>query len=164
MGDRGDDPGIERTGSESPGGRAPRGWLESVIANCRPQPAIPALLVLLLTTLVPVTSQSPPGAPPADASPALMLLVPVGILASCGLAIAAGFCSLFPTAAWIALAFWVLRFTQPGGPLPAYNAYVIGAGVLAATAMFVIQLWRIRTRRFVPTIRDERGPYDDAAG
>jgi len=28
----------------------------------------------------------------------------------------------------------------------------------------VIQLWRIRTRRFVPTIRDEREVHEDAAG
>lgn len=165
MANGGEDPATGRAGSESPGGRAPKGWLETAIANCRPQPAIPALLVLLLSVLLPLTSQTPADAPSADTASPLLLLVPVGILVSCGLAIAAGFCSLFPTAAWIGLGFWVLRFAQPDGPLPAYNVYVIGAGMLAAATMFLGQLWRIRTHRFVPTIRDDReAGEDDATG
>lgn len=140
--------------SPEPAGRPPRGLLETVTANCRPQPAIPAVLVLLLSVIIPVLGQGP-GAPPAGADGSLlMLLVPVGLLASCGLAIAAGFCSLFPQAVWILIAGWALKFTVPGGPLPGYNAWVLRAGMAAAGVMLLVQLWRIATGRFVPTIQD----------
>jgi hypothetical protein len=133
--------------------RPPRGLGETLAANFRPQPAIPALFVLLLTIFVPVLSHQPGAA--AGAGWALTVLVPLGILASCGLAIAAGFCSLFPQLAWIAVALWALQFTD-GGPLPSYNRYVLIVGMVAAAAMIVLQVWRVRTGKFVPTIRVER--------
>ncbi len=130
-----------------PAVRAPEGMVETLIANFRPQPAIPAVFVLFLTVLIAVFTFDP------DAERGiLILLAPVGILASCGLAIAAGFCSLFPHAIWILIAAWALKFTNTG-PLPPYNRYVLFAGMFACAVMFVAQIWRVRTGRFVPTIR-----------
>lgn len=132
--------------------RAPATFGEMLTANLRPQPAIPAMVVLLVTIMVPVLSQQP-GAPPGPDS-MLEWLIPVGVIVSCGLAIAAGFCSLFPQLAWILVASWAIKFTA-GGPLPAYNRYVLIAGIAAAAVMIVVQVWRVRTGRFVPTIRVE---------
>ncbi|NND37156.1 MAG: hypothetical protein HKN81_08470 [Gammaproteobacteria bacterium] len=130
-----------------PAVRAPEGIVETLIVNFRPQPAIPAVFVLFLTVLVAVFTFDP------DAERGiLILLAPVGILASCGLAIAAGFCSLFPQAIWILIAAWALKFTNTG-PLPPYNRYVLFAGMFACAVMFVAQIWRVRIGRFVPTIR-----------
>ena len=129
--------------------RAPQGLVETALANCRPQPAIPAVLVLLLTGMFALL---------AGGSGLVSLLVPLGIVASCGLAIAAGFCSLFPQLAWIALAFWVMGSIERAG-LPVFNRYLLLAGMLAAAVMLGVQAWRIATRRFVPTIPggDDRG-------
>lgn len=140
------------------GGRPPEGLVETVTANCRPQPAIPGVLVLMLTLLLPVMSQDPQASGPSESL--LMWAVPVGILASCGLAIAAGFCSFFPQLAWIGLATWGMKFTAAGGPLPAYNRWVLVAGMVAATLMLGVQLWRVITRRFVPTIVDADDDLD----
>jgi len=131
--------------------RAPENFGEMLTANLRPQPAIPAMIVLLFTIIIPVLSHEP-GA--AAGGSVLSLLIPAGIVASCGLAIAAGFCSLFPQAAWILVAWWALKFTE-NGPLPAYNRYVLIAGMIAAGAMIVAQIWRVRTGKFTPTIRVE---------
>lgn len=130
--------------------RAPANVIESITANLRPQPAIPAMIVLLLTIILPVMSYDP--AAPADGGSMLALLIPVGILASCGLAIAAGCCSFFPQLAWILVAWWAMKFTADG-PLPAYNRYVLMIGMAAAAVMIAVQAWRVRTGRFVPTIR-----------
>ncbi|HHQ13409.1 MAG TPA: hypothetical protein ENK16_00120, partial [Chromatiales bacterium] len=93
--------------------RAPAGPVEIVLANFRPQPAIPAVLVFMLSVLIPILSLSPQGGA-ASSSSVFMWLVPLGILASCGLAIAAGFCSFFPQTIWIVAAVWALRFTNNG--------------------------------------------------
>ncbi len=138
--------------------RAPAGLVEKLLANFRPQPAIPAVLVFMLSVLIPIVSLSRQGAASSDS--VFMWLVPLGILASCGLAIAAGFCSFFPQTIWIAAAVWALRFTD-NGPLPAYNRYVLIAGIVAAAIMIVVQAWRVYTGRFVPTIRVR---IDDEAG
>lgn len=121
----------------------------TLIANFRPQPAIPAVVVLLLTVLFAVFTFDP--AVGNEGRSLLALLIPAGILASCGLAIAAGFCSLFPQTAWIVIAAWALKFSSDG-PLPPYNRYVLFAGMLACGVMFLAQIWRVRTGRFVPTI------------
>lgn len=153
MNDANPEPGRQpETEPPEPEVRAPENFGETLIANFRPQPAIPALLVLLLTIVLPVLSQEP-GAQVTGGS-WLTLLIPVGIVASCALAIAAGFCSLFPQAAWILIAAWAMKFTN-AGPLPGYNRYVLLAGMLAAGAMFVAQVWRVRTGKFTPTIRVE---------
>ena len=133
-------------------GRPPQSVIEHITGNLRPGPAVPGVLVLLMTIMFTVVTR---GGPDAGEPSWLIVLVPVGILASCGLAIAAGFCSFFPQLAWIALAAWALRFTAAGGPLPGYNRYVLFAGMVAAAAMIVVQFWRVRTGKFVPTIRDE---------
>ncbi len=138
--------------------RAPVGLVEKLLVNFRPQPAIPAVLVFMLSVVIPILSLSPQS--DAGNTSIFMWLVPLGILASCGLAIAAGFCSFFPQTIWIVAAVWALRFTD-NGPLPAYNRYVLIAGIIAAAIMIVVQAWRVYTGRFVPTIRvsieDEAG-------
>lgn len=133
--------------------RPPRGTLESITANCRPQPAIPAILVLMVAGLL-------KGAAIAGSSFAGWGLT-AGLLASAGLAIAAGFCSFFPTVAWIALALLLFGADAANLALPARVA--LGAGIVAALAMAAVQGWRVRTGRFVPTIT-EPGPEapDDA--
>lgn len=145
--------GPETQGSEGiagePATRAPQGLVENIVANCRPQPAIPGLLVLFLTVLIAVFTYDP-----AVERSVLALLIPVGIIASCGLAIAAGFCSFFPTLVWILVGWWAMKFTI-AGPLPAYNRYVLMAGMGAAATMLIVQGWRVATGRFVPTVRDE---------
>jgi hypothetical protein len=130
--------------------REPEGLLETLTANSRPQPAIPAMIVLLLTIMLPVMSFD---AAATEAS-WTQWLIPLGLLASCGLAIAAGFCSFFPHVVWILVAAWAMKFTV-SGPLPGYNRYVLIMGIVAAAIMLAVQVWRVRTRRFVPTIRIE---------
>jgi hypothetical protein len=137
-------------------GRRPKGFVESLLANCRPQPGIPALLVLFLTLVIAVLSQDPQAPPDAERS-VLSLLIPVGIVVSCGLGIAAGFCSFFPPLGWSLVAWWGLTLTE-AGPLPAYNRYVLLAGIAASALMLMLQLWRVVTGRFVPTIRNGHEP------
>lgn len=139
---------MEKSVSE-PVTRAPRNLGETITANVRPQPAIPALAVLFVTILFAVFSYDP-----GSERSALILLAPLGILVSCGLAVAAGFCSFFPQAAWILMAAWALKFAA-AGPLPSYNRYVLLAGMLACGVMIVVQLWRVLTGRFVPSIQVE---------
>jgi hypothetical protein len=129
--------------------RSPANWQEALIANCRPQPAIPAALIGMLALSFAVILRDPQTGLPATGVAAIF--VSLGIGTSCGLAIAAGFCSLVPQAIWLALAFWGLRLTA-SGTLPAYNTYVLTAGMVAVVIMFAVQVWRIKTRRFVPSI------------
>lgn len=135
--------------------RPPANLRERLLAHCRPQPAIPAVIVFFLGVLLPVLSQDPQtGAAPGDAADLwLNLLVTGGIVASCALAVAAGFCSVFPQAAWFALAVWCLSL--PGAALfPAYVRGLLYLGMAVAAGMLVCQAWRVRTGRFVPTIRE----------
>ena len=136
--------------SHEPEFRGPEGLMESLTANSRPQPAIPAMIVLLITIMLPAMSYDPA----VTEMSWTQWLIPVGLLASCGLAIAAGFCSFFPHVAWMLVAAWAMKFTA-GGPLPAYNRYVLIAGMVAAAIMLAVQVWRVRTGRFTPTIRIE---------
>jgi hypothetical protein len=131
--------------------RIPETFGEKLLANFKPQPALPALIVLIISILVPAMSYDP-NVINGDSGSIFLLLIPFGIVVSCGLAVAAGFCSLFPQLAWIALATWALKFTQ-GGPLPAYNRWVLLVGIVAAAAMVVMQIWRVKTGKFQPTIR-----------
>jgi hypothetical protein len=147
-------------GPAAAAGRPPAGPVETVTANFRPQPAIPAVLVFVLAVLFPVLAQDPRAEPGTVIDSWLAWLVPAGIVASCGLAIAAGFCSLFPQAVWIALAAWGLGFTTDG-PLPAYNAWLFIAGIAVCAVMFGVQVYRVATGQFVPTIRDEPDPAED---
>lgn len=126
--------------------RTPVTPLETLLANCRPQPAIPAVLVLLLTLMLAMTS-----AGAAKAGLFVTWGIPVGILAACGLAVASGFCSFFPPLIWIALAWFGLGII---GRTPAATAgsFAVYAGTFAAVAMLVLQAWRVRTGRFKPTI------------
>ncbi|MEE4185288.1 MAG: hypothetical protein V2J12_05945 [Gammaproteobacteria bacterium] len=126
--------------------RPAQAGLEAVLANCRPQPALPAVLVFMLTLLLAMSAARNTGDPNWMA-----WLVPLGVLASAGLAVGAGFCSLFPQTAWLLLAVWGLPALTGGGP-PAVTVYVVYLGMAAVVIMFAVQLWRIATRRFVPTI------------
>lgn len=138
-------------------GRPPANLIETVTANCRPQPAIPALLVLLLCALYFMMATGPDaGAGGATAAPGLStfaaLGLTLGLLVSCGLAIAAGFCSLFPQLSWIAVA--LLLFGTRAALLPWHARVALHAGIAAAAVMALVQVWRVRTGRFVPTIED----------
>jgi membrane protein implicated in regulation of membrane protease activity len=96
--------------------------------------------------------------PDAEAASSLAhWLIAAGILVSCGLAIAAGFCSFFPPLAWMALALLCLNSTRAwASPLPVRVAFL--AGVFASVVMLAIQAWRVRTGRFVPTIGEDNQP------
>ena len=131
-------------------GREPHGWFEHVVANCRPQPAIPAVLVFFLLVLLPMMSASPVV---DDLSTWRLWLIPAGVVVSCGLAIAAGFCSLAPPIIWIVFAAWGLSLAGRAG-LPVFHTTVFYLGMAVAAVMILIQIWRIRTRRFVPTVID----------
>jgi hypothetical protein len=116
-------------------------------ANSRPQPAIPALLVLMICGLF-------AGAAVQAGSGSLAAWgLTAGLLASCGLAVAAGFCSVFPTLAWIGLAWLLLGSAAP--ELALHTRVALGAGTFAAAAMTLVQVWRVRTGRFVPTITED---------
>jgi hypothetical protein len=70
-----------------------------------------------------------------------------------GLAMVAGFCSVLPQVIWIVLSGWCLTLPESAA-LPAFNQLLIIVGVLLAIAMFVYQVWRVRTDQFTPTIRE----------
>jgi hypothetical protein len=127
--------------------RPPRTTLETLTANSRPQPAIPALLVLMICGLF-------AGAAVQAGSGSLAAWgLTAGLFASCGLAVAAGFCSVFPTLAWIGLAWLLLGSAAP--ELALHTRVALGAGTFAAAAMTLVQVWRVRTGRFVPTITED---------
>ncbi len=116
-----------------------------ILAHLRPQPAIPAVFVLLLTSVLARMAMG-------TSEPGLLMTwgVPLGLIASAGLALAAGFCSFFPPLIWLVLAWW--------GPLAAPNPRIaaLPATLWIATAVAVaalgIQAWRVSTGRFKPTI------------
>ncbi len=137
-------------------GPPPQGWRETMLAHCRPQPAIPAVLVFVLSVLMPITLFGVTG----DSASVFVYLIPLGILASAGLAVAAGFCSLFPQALWVLLGFWGLNLTMRG-LLPLHNVWVFRSGVIAMVLMIVFQIWRVRTGKFVPTVHDRPDAVDD---
>jgi hypothetical protein len=130
--------------------REPRGWQEHVVANCRPQPAIPAVLAFFVLVLIPLM---PAAAPAAEISTWQLWLIPAGLAISCGLAIAAGFCSVAPPLIWIVFATWGLSLAERAG-LPVVHMAIIYLGIAVAVIMVFVQIWRIRTRRFVPTVVD----------
>jgi hypothetical protein len=123
--------------------------LQRILAHLRPQPAIPAVFVLLLTS---VLARVAMGAP----EPGLLMTwgVPLGLLASAGLALAAGFCSFFPPLIWLLLAWW--------GPLAAANPKIpwlpvaLWIATAVACAALLIQAFRVVTGKFKPTIEVER--------
>ena len=136
--------------TEEIAGREPHGWFEHVAANCRPQPAIPAVLAFFLLVLLPMMSASSV----ADGISTWQLwLITAGVVVSCGLAIAAGFCSLAPPVIWVVFAAWGLSLAGRAG-LPVFHTAVIYLGMAVAAVVILIQLWRVRTRRFVPTVID----------
>jgi len=146
---------VTESPEQAPAGRAPRGLREQVLANCRPRPAIPALVTLLLAVLLPAMSALPAG----NAGGLLIALLPVGTVLSCALAVGAGFCSLAPPALWLVGAGWALSLIGRAG-LPGWQTGIVYACMVVAVTMIFVQLWRIRTGRFVPTIADgepERG-------
>jgi len=130
-------------------GRPPKNWQETVIANSRPQPAIPAILVFFLAVLMPTMFMAG-----ADPQPLWQtVLVAFGIAGSCGLAIAAGFCSVAPQAIWFAVALWALNLDGTARIAP-INEALLMIGMVAVIVMIGVQVWRVRNGQFVPTIRD----------
>ncbi len=134
--------------------REPQTAVEHVTANVRPQPAIPAVMVMFLFVFLPALSAQ------AGISDWQLWLVPAGVVASAGLAVAAGFCSLAPHVIWCLLAAWsnnVLARAE----FPVWIHAVVYLCLTITAVMFFVQLWRIRTRRFVPTIRDPDHEWSD---
>ena len=141
----------DHTDAEDPqeDGRPPQNLKETLIANSRPQPAIPAVLVFFLAVLMPTMFM-------AESDPQALWqigLVALGIIGSCALAIAAGFCSVAPQAIWFALASWALNLDGTGRIAP-INETLLTLGMAAVIVMIGVQIWRVRTGQFVPTIRD----------
>lgn len=118
--------------------------LATLASHFRPRPAIPALLALLIGLMIALPAAGRP-----DVGPLVAWGVPIALVVSAGLALAAGFCSFAPPMAWLAVVALASK------PLLA----VAGAGVrfalLAGTALALagvaIQGWRVATGRFVPT-------------
>jgi hypothetical protein len=134
--------------------RPPRTKAELFAAHLRPQPAIPAVAVLMLSILFAASSSGAAGAGNGSFAP---WLIAAGILVSCGLAVAAGFCSFFPPLAWLILAALFLRSTHAwAATTPVRVAFF--SGVLTTGAMLVVQTWRVRTGRFVPTVGEDEQP------
>lgn len=119
--------------------------LPRLLAHFRPQPAIPAVLVLMVTLLIalPAAGQSQPG---------MIVLwgLPLGLLASAALALAAGFCSFFPPAAWLAVAWLAAGTLTPVNVPAAEPMHWLGSGICLIA--FALQSWRVATRRFVPSV------------
>ena len=122
--------------------------LTKLLMHSRPAPAIPAVLLCMLAFSLSILTAKPDQ--PIDGTSVIAILVTLGIVSSCGLAIAAGFCSLAPQIIWLLLGWWGLQLTE-SGVLAAYNDIVIKAGMVAVVSMFGLQLWRIKTGRFQPT-------------
>jgi hypothetical protein len=126
--------------------RGARSSAELIRAHFRPQPAIPAVAVLMLSVMFAASSAT-------DPTSLALWLVGAGIFASCGLAIAAGFCSFFPPLAWIVLALVFLSSRGAWvGTTPVRVAFY--SGLAAAAGMLMVQAWRVQTGRFVPTIEE----------
>ena len=142
-----------REGKSQDEGRPPQNLRETLIANSRPQPAIPAVLVFFLAVLMPTMFQAG-----VDPQPLWqVILVALGIAGSCGLAIAAGFCSVAPQAIWFALALWALNLDSTARIAP-INETLLMIGMAAVIAMIGVQIWRVHTGKFVPTIREAPDP------
>jgi hypothetical protein len=113
-------------------------------AHCRPRPAIPALLVLLMGLMIALPAAGRP-----EVGPLVAWGMPIALVVSAGLALAAGFCSFFPPIAWLAVV------ALGSKPLLAASAAAIPAalaiGAVLAIAAIGIQGWRVATGRFVPT-------------
>ena len=139
--------------ADSPGeesGRPPATLAEHVVSNCRPQPAIPAVLVLFLMVLMPAMTLQASAAQGGW----MVWVIAAGVVISCALAIAAGFCSFAPQALWIALALWAMQLFGRAG-LPQALQQLLVTGIAVATLMIAVQAWRVATGRFVPTVVDE---------
>jgi hypothetical protein len=137
--------------AESDDRQIPQSLQARLIANCRPQPAIPAVLTFFGLVLIPTMVQAPSG----ETAWGPVLIV-IGILVSAALAIAAGFCSVFPQMVWLVLTTWFLA-TTAGGHLSAPVQGLVVLGMVAVSIMLAVQIWRILTGRFVPTVETEQG-------
>ncbi len=124
--------------------RTPPSFVARLAAHCRPQPAIPALLVQLLTLLFAGSSMVAAGG-------VAVWGVAAGVIVSCALAVAAGFCSFFPPLAWLAVAWLTADMLAHGLPAP-WATVLLLFGSACAVAGLALQGWRVRTGRFVVTL------------
>ena len=124
--------------------------LQVVAAHCRPQPAIPAVFVLLLTWFL---TRLALGSPEPGALATWG--IPLGLVASAGLALAAGFCSFFPPIAWLGLVW--LGSVVTNGPVTGTRSIALWIGTALAVAALGIQAWRVASGRFTPTIESGAG-------
>ena len=129
--------------------RAPATRAEHVLTNCRPQPAIPAVLAMLLLVLLPLMQVA---GSEADAGTVRIWLVAAGLVSSAGLAFAAGLCSFAPQIIWLLLAAWAHSLLgRAEMPVPLF--WLLYLAIACVAAGIIAQLWRVLTGRFVPTIR-----------
>jgi hypothetical protein len=133
--------------AESDDHQIPQSLQARLIANCRPQPAIPAVLTFFGLVLIPAMVLAPNGGTAWGP-----VLIVIGILVSGALAIAAGFCSVFPQTVWLVLAAWFLA-TPASAPVQDLLVF----GMITVTIMLAVQIWRVLTGRFVPTIETGQG-------
>jgi len=129
----------------NPDTRSPETPAEHLLANCRPQPAIPAVLALLLMVMMPMLS------PGAAVDGWQLWLIGAGLLVSAGLAIAAGFCSFAPQVFWLMLAAWAHNLAARAA-LPDILMMLLFGCAVGVVLMIFLQLWRVVTGRFVPTL------------
>lgn len=118
--------------------------LARLAAHFRPRPAIPAMLVLLLGLMLAM-----PAAGRGDFGPLVVWGVPIALVGSAALALAAGFCSFVPPLAWLGVVALGSRslLAIPTVTIPV----ALGIGAALAVAALAIQVWRVATGRFVPT-------------
>ncbi len=122
--------------------------LETLKAHCRPRPAIPALTVLLMGLMLALPAAGRP-----EVGPLVAWGVPLALVGSAVLAFAAGFCSFVPPLAWLTV---VALGSKSLLALPTAAASAsLAAGVALSVAALAIQLWRVATRRFVPSRGDQ---------
>ncbi len=138
---------------KAPAGRLPETMGEAVAAHLRPRPALPAILVMFGAVYLPVLI----GMEPSGGSPSA-LFIAAGIVTSALLAGAAGLCSFMPPALWFGLAWWC-RATVLGESLADYHLALLVIGQAAMVGVFFVQVWRVATGRFAPTIDPQ--PIDD---
>jgi len=120
-----------------------------LLLHFRTRPAIPSLFVLFVAVLMPMMFADVGG---KDLYGMRMAIVMTGLCGSTALAVGAGFCTLSVQLLWLALSPWVYSYFVRTSA-PDYCLTIFYMCALAVVAMFFLQLWRIKTGKFVPTVQ-----------
>ncbi len=123
--------------------------MQKLLAHIRWQPAIPAIAVMLMMVMLPLSVLGT-----GEVSRLLQIMIPIGIVLSCSLAVAAGFCSFAPQIIWGALAGICLSGLGDTAA-PDFFSQLLLLGCAAVVIMIVVQFWRVRTGRFVATVNED---------